>query len=72
MFFARSDENGKTNALIIFTVSAFLDLIVFQILEALVLSCIKYKSYSSKIFKKVNIFLQKLRIWKSTKPDAVL
>ena len=69
MFFARSDGESKKNAIIIFSVSIFLDLAIFQMIEVLAIACLKYFSGSSKILKKVNNFMVKLRIWKSTKPD---
>ena len=69
MFFARSEDDSKTNAIIIFTVSVFLDLVIFQILEVLVIAFLKHFSRNSKIIKKINNSMLKLRIWKSTKPD---
>ena len=71
MFFAKSGENAKNNAIIIFCVSGFLDLLFVQVTEAMVLSCVRYLSYQSKIMKNLNVFIQKIRVWKSTKtPDS--
>lgn len=69
VFFAKHSSEDKTNAMIIFLVSVTLDILFFQVLEALAMAGIKSLSYNSRILKKLNILLKKIRIWKSTNPD---
>jgi hypothetical protein len=69
MFFARSSESQQNNAFIIIFVSMFLDLAFFQVIESFSITCVKFLSYKSRAMKKMNGFLKKARVWKSTNPD---
>lgn len=69
MFFATIEHTDKVNTFIIFFVAVFVDLVVFQVLQAFVIACVVYFSYKSKFIKKIKNLVQKIRVWKSTKPD---
>ncbi|OMJ70510.1 hypothetical protein SteCoe_31507 [Stentor coeruleus] len=69
MFFAKSSESQQKNAFIIIFVSIFLDLAFFQVIESFSITCVKFLSYKSRAMKKLNGFLKKARVWKSTNPD---
>jgi hypothetical protein len=69
VFFAIKDQKIRANALIIFLVSVVLDFGLFQFIEVLLLTLVKYRSYKSRIMKNCYNVLRALRIWKSTNPD---
>ena len=69
VFFAIKHQELKRNATIIFVVSVIFDFGFVQVLEAVLLSLVKYGSYKSKIMRNFYNCLKKVRTWKSTNPD---
>jgi hypothetical protein len=55
MFFATIEHTDKVNTFIIFFVAVFVDLVVFQVLQAFVIACVVYFSYKSKFGNQLNL-----------------